>query len=340
MKNRKCFYLILFFAAQLMLHPLPLVAKVVAGANVASLNKSVAQQQQASALDRGYRTGYSDGYQAGWRDALNRATRDARNKQEYIQADRAYVAAYGPLEDYRDGYQQGFETGYDTGFDRRGFDSTAPADLARRGGSSNESRQTSIADADTGAADSSATTVTPRGAILIPGNTPMRVELLHSLSTDASMRGDRFEARVLEPQQYEGAIIEGRVTSVRRPGKVRGTAELQLTFDQIRLTNNQVAPFNAQVMQVLSQDEDTVGDIDREGGVRGRDSTGDDVKKIGTGAGIGAIIGAITGGGKGAAIGAVIGGAVGTGGAIASRGKEVRLERGQRLLIRTSGDTK
>lgn len=324
-----------------MLHPLPLVANVVAGANVASLNKSVAQQQEASALDRGYRTGYSDGYQAGWRDALNRATRDARNKQEYIQADRAYVAAYGPLEDYRDGYQQGFEAGYDTGFDRRGFDSTAPVNLTRRGSSSssNGSRQTSIADGDTGA-DSSATTVTPRGAILIPGNTTMRIELLHSLSTDASMRGDRFEARVLEPQQHEGAIIEGRVTSVRRPGKVRGTAELQLTFDQIRLTNNQVAPFNAQVMQVLDHGEDTVGDIDREGGVRGRDSTGDDVKKIGTGAGIGAIIGAITGGGKGAAIGAVIGGAVGTGGAIASRGKEVRLERGQRLLIRTSGDTK
>nr|MBA3442118.1 OmpA family protein [Pyrinomonadaceae bacterium] len=46
------------------------------------------------------------------------------------------------------------------------------------------------------------------------------------------------------------------------------------------------------------------------------------------------------GGGKGAAIGAAIGGAVGTGGAIATRGKEVRLERGQRLLIRTSGDTR
>ena len=336
MKDRKCFF-ISIFALSLMLQPLPLVTNTITIASGASLNKVVASQgQPASALDRGYRTGYSDGYQAGWRDALNRATRDASNKQDYIRADRAYAASYGSLEDYRDGYQQGFEAGYDTGYDRRGFDSTIPADLARRS-SGHARRQTSI---DSGADPSGTPAVMTRGAILIPDNTTMRIELLHSLSTDASLRGDRFEARVLEPQQYEGATIEGRVASVRRPGKVRGTAELQLAFDQIRFTNNQAAPFSAQVMQVISHDEDAVGDVDREGGVRGKDSTRDDVKKVGSGAAIGAVIGAITGGGKGAAIGAVIGGAVGTGGAIASRGKDVRLERGQRLMIRTSGDTR
>ncbi len=61
---------------------------------------------------------------------------------------------------------------------------------------------------------------------------------------------------------------------------------------------------------------------------------------MGAGAGIGAIIGAIAGGGKGAAIGAVIGGGLGAGGAITSRGKDVRLERGQELLIRTSTETR
>jgi flagellar biosynthesis/type III secretory pathway protein FliH len=89
-------------------------------------------QQQAGALERGYRTGYSDGYQAGYRDSIDRAERDYRNKEEYGRADRAYIPAYGSPEDYRDGYQQGFEIGYDAGFDRRGFDSIVPPGLARR----------------------------------------------------------------------------------------------------------------------------------------------------------------------------------------------------------------
>src|SRR5919107_248119 len=58
------------------------------------------QAQQYRALERGYRTGYSDGYQSGWTDQLRGATADARGKAEYRGGDRAYIAAYGSLEDY------------------------------------------------------------------------------------------------------------------------------------------------------------------------------------------------------------------------------------------------
>jgi len=51
-----------------------------------------------------------------------------------------------------------------------------------------------------------------------------------SLSTDASQRGDRFQARVVEPREFAGAIVDGRVTLVKRAGKVKGTSELQLAF--------------------------------------------------------------------------------------------------------------
>ena len=81
---------------------------------------------------------------------------------------------------------------------------------------------------------------------------------------------------------------------------------------------------------------DGVGGVDPEGGIKGRDSTKDDVTKVGAATGIGAIIGAIAGGGKGAAIGAVIGGGVGTGGVLTQRGKEIRLPQGQQLRIRTA----
>ncbi len=90
-----------------------------------------ASQNQSTALERGYRTGYSDGYNAGTRDTVDNAARDYRNKEDYQRADRSYNQAWGTIEDYRDGYQQGFEAGYAAGYDRRPFDSTIPTGLER-----------------------------------------------------------------------------------------------------------------------------------------------------------------------------------------------------------------
>src|SRR5438552_13304303 len=89
-------------------------------------------QNQATALMRGYRTGYSDGYQAGVNDVASNATREFRTKPEYDRADRAYNSNYGALGEYRDGYQQGFEAGYNAGYDRKPFDSSIPPDLSRK----------------------------------------------------------------------------------------------------------------------------------------------------------------------------------------------------------------
>jgi hypothetical protein len=306
---------------------------------------TAAQDQQANALQRGWRTGYSDGYQAGWRDSVERRTRDYRSKDEYQRGDRVYIAAYGAPEDYRDGYQQGFEVGYEAGYDRRGFDSTVPDNLRPRGAATMRDADGSSAGTVSSTAnrdadddyDPNTTASSSRGANSIPAGTTLRVELSNRLSSDVSQRGDPFEARVVEPREYEGAIVSGRVTRVRRAGKVRGTAELQLSFDQIRMPDGRFEDFGAQVVEVVRTGEDAgVGGVDAEGGVRGESSTKDDVAKVGASAGIGAIIGAIAGGGKGAAIGAAIGGAVGTGGVMTQRGKEIRLERGQQIVIRTS----
>jgi hypothetical protein len=304
--------------------------------------------QAIGALERGYRTGYSDGYQAGYRDSLDKASREYRNKDEYQRADRAYATSYGALEDYRDGYQQGFESGYDAGYDRRSFDSTIPANLSRRGtiatqtggvqdSSTSSSSNSSIS--NTGGSSQSGA-INTANVSFIPANTVLRVELLTNLSTDATQSGDRFEARVVEPVDYQGAMIEGHVTRVKRPGKIKGNAELQLAFDKISF-NNRWTEFRAQVIEVVDMGgSGDVGEVDEEGGVKGKDKTKDDVAKIGSSAGVGAIIGAIFGGGKGAAIGAAIGGAIGTGGVLTSRGKDIRLDHGQHLRIRTATETR
>ncbi len=302
------------------------------------MTSDIHAQQSMGALERGYRTGYSDGYTAGHRDNVDRASREYRDEEDYRKADRAYVSVYGTLEDYRDGYQQGFEIGYGAGYERRGFDSSVPANMARRGGVPVD--EDYDVNASTGGATSGTGRVSVRDEIFIPSNTVLIVEILNDLSTEASQQGDSFQARVLGPAEYEGAMIDGRVTKVKRPGKVKGTAELQLSFDQIRLTDNRGANMRAQVIEVIPMGDESVGGVDNEGGVKGKDSTKGDVTKIGAATGIGAIIGAIAGGGKGAAIGAAIGGAVGTGGVLATRGKEIRLPRGQQLRIRTDMETR
>jgi hypothetical protein len=296
-------------------------------------------QGQTTALERGYRTGYSDGYTAGFKDVADGAARNYQNKEDYQKADRSYNDAWGPVEDYRDGYQQGFEAGYSAGFERQQFNSSLPAGLRRRGNTGTVPVDVSVSTPkDTDAPVTADTPVTPSGSLAIPRNTILALELLTPLSTDASQRGDRLQARVIEPAEYAGYIVDGRVAQVRRPGKVKGTAELQLAFDQIRSTDNRTATLHAELIEITPMGgEDT--EIDTEGGVKGRDSTKDDAARVGAASGIGAIIGAIAGGGKGAAIGAIIGGGAGTASVMTQRGKDIRLERGQHLKIRTSTDT-
>ena len=313
-----------------------------------------ATQNQATALERGYRTGYSDGYNSGYRDIADRAARDYQNKDEYRRADRSYNEGWGTIEDYRDGYQQGFEAGYAAGYDRRLFDSTIPTGLTRRGtvdsgqtspatGSNNNSSDPNIPNNTTNNFPDNTNVSGPpsSGPLFIPRDTILVVELQSNLSTDVSQTGDRFQARVVEPREFEGAIVEGRVTRVKRPGKVKGTAELQLSFESIRTVDNRASNLRADVVDVVDMgNRDGAGTVDSEGGVRGRDSTKDDVSKVGAATGIGAVIGAIIGGGKGAAIGAAVGGSVGTAGVLTQRGKDVRLPQGQRLKIRTATDAR
>ena len=290
------------------------------------------EQNQATAIMRGYRTGYSDGYQAGVGDVSKNADREFRNKAEYDHADRAFNSAWGSLDEYRDGYRQGFEVGYNAAYDHKPFDSTIPPDLKRRTEDStvqypiDQSNKTPVNNG-------------PDSSFVIPRDTIMRVELMNNLSTDASQKGDRFQARVLEPNQFQGAVLDGHLEQVKRPGKAKGKSQLQLAFDQIKMPNGHSSRLSAQVIEVIPNGgSQGVGKVDPEGGVQGSNSTKGDVQKVGAAAGIGAVIGLIAGGGAGAAIGATIGAGVGTAGVLTQRGKDIRLDQGQQLRIRTAGD--
>jgi hypothetical protein len=336
------------------------LALALSALSAAAWRTPQASAQQYGPLERGYRTGYSDGYQSGWGDQLKSARAEYQSKADYQSADRAYIAAYGALEDYRDGYQQGYEVGYAAGYARRGFNSELPAGgVTHRGASARQTAEGSSSSgtrggrADDGQESESVSrggnstgngSVDPGsssntgGPSALPSNVVLTVELSNRLSTDVSQKGDHFEARVVEPQEFAGAVVAGHLADVQRPGKSRGRALLQLDFEQVRMPgSNDWQEFSAQVVEVLQPGPTGTGEVDEEGGVRGRDTTRDDVTKVGGASAVGAIIGAIAGGGKGAVIGAVIGGGAATGGVMTQRGKDIRLEPGQQLRIRTTG---
>src|SRR5256714_6266124 len=179
-----------------------------------------ASAQQYGALERGYRTGYSDGYQSGWGDQLKGAPADFRGKQDYHSADRAYIAAYGSLEDYRDGYQQGYEVGYDAGYKRAGFDSDIPTGgVSRRGAtqretsdageSSNSGRTVGVSDStprggSTGASNNTGASHNIGGPRPVPSNTEVLVQPQKPLSTHVSPRGGPLSAPGVRPPNPAG----------------------------------------------------------------------------------------------------------------------------------------
>ncbi|MEP6923323.1 MAG: hypothetical protein ABI954_02565 [Pyrinomonadaceae bacterium] len=311
-------------------------------------------QEAKGALLHGYRTGYSDGYMSGYRDTTSRAARDFTKHSDYAKADRVYRNEYGSLEEYRDGYQQGFETGYGSGFDRREFDSALPANLSRRAApktvvsqqsvenivtgnkSDAPSLQDNSANADLQSSNGTLNSLSGQPTIIIPNNTEIVVEMLGDVNTENSREGDLFLARIVAPEEVKGATIEGRVTKIKKPGRVKGSAELQLSFSRIVLNENRWANFNAVVIEALPMKDSNIKAIDSEGTVQGKSSLKSDAVKVGAASGTGAVVGAIAGGPVGAVIGATVGGAFGVGGVLVARGKDINLTQGQQIRVRTN----
>lgn len=298
-------------------------------------------QESNTALQRGYRTGYSDGYMAGYRDAVDKSAKDPTIHADYASASRAYNTDYGTLEDYQDGYKQGFEKGYDSGYEKRTFDSAIPGDLVKRGIAVT---QTTTPVSETPPAVETPAAVQPTftgddSIILIPKDTEFILELQDELSTDKSKEGDRFTAKVVSPAEISGAIIEGRISKVQRPGRIKRRSELAMSFDRLVLSETRWSNFSASLTEVLPVKGDNVKRVDNEGTAVGNSSLKGDVVKVGAATGSGAAIGAVAGGPVGAAVGAGVGAAFGVGAVVIDRGKDIHLIRNQQLRIKSSYET-
>jgi hypothetical protein len=177
---------------------------------------------------------------------------------------------------------------------------------------------------------------TSNGSFIVPDGQTLTARLDTDLSTKTASVGDRFALTVTSPGQFEGAVIEGRIASVNRSGRVTGRSDMSLNFDTIRTRDGRSYPFAGFVESVRAMNGETV-QVDNEGTVRDDTSRGSTTaQRAAVGSAVGAIIGAIAGGGKGAVIGAVLGGGAGAGSVYVQGSDDLNLLSGSEVSIRAS----
>ncbi len=169
----------------------------------------------------------------------------------------------------------------------------------------------------------------------IPNGTRLTAQLRNNVNTRDSQVGDRFTLEVTSPNQYRGAIIEGRITGEESSGRVTGRSSMSFEFDTIRMTNGQTYRFAGLIDSVRTANGDNVS-VNNEGAVREGSQTTRTVTRAGIGAAIGAIIGAIAGGGQGAAIGAAVGAGAGAGTVLIQGRDNIELGQGTEFQITAS----
>jgi outer membrane lipoprotein SlyB len=180
-------------------------------------------------------------------------------------------------------------------------------------------------------------TGSPAGDFVVRDGTRFVASLDTALSTTHAREGDLYTMTVRSPAQYEGAIIQGFVSSVNESGRLTGRTSMTLDLRSIRLRNGSSYQFDGVIEDIRTPGGETVT-VDREGKVDTEKSQTRKTVERGTiGAALGAIIGAVAGGGKGAAVGAVIGAGAGAGTVIVGGRDQLDLQRGTEVTI-TSGD--
>lgn len=186
------------------------------------------------------------------------------------------------------------------------------------------------------------TTFTPvsDAVIIIPKDTELILELSEGLTTETAREGDRFTAKIVSPTEIAGAVVEGHVSKVTKPGRIKRRSEVHLSFNRIILNESRWSNFDAVLTEVLPVKGDNVKKVDNEGMAIGQRSYKGDAVKIGAATGTGVTIGAIAGGPVGAAVGAGVGAAFGVGAVVIERGKHIKFNPNQQLRIRTSYETK
>lgn len=181
------------------------------------------------------------------------------------------------------------------------------------------------------------------GPVTVTPGTHIPLSLINSVGTKHSAEGDRVYMQTVFPILVDGKIIippgsyvEGTVTHLKRPGRVKGRGELFLRFDSLTLPNGVVRDFRARLSAVDARGDETLNKS--EGMVKGDGNVGGDVRTVAEAASVGASIGAIAGAAEhsvGAGIGAGAGAGLAAGllGVLLTRGPDATLAQGSTIEL-------
>ncbi len=173
----------------------------------------------------------------------------------------------------------------------------------------------------------------PSQTLVVPTGTMIPLALKQGINTRSARVGDPVYAQTVFPIVENntivipaGTFVQGKIRSIVRPGRVKGRAQLQMSFTSMIFPSGYTIVLPGAV-------EGTPGSKDTEmkgpeGTIQQTGSQGKDVATIAATTLPGAGIGAIADGGKGAGIGAGVGGVVGLATVLLTRGPDIQLDSG------------
>ncbi len=183
-----------------------------------------------------------------------------------------------------------------------------------------------------------ATITDPAHAVTLSAGTKVPLVLKAPVSTKNARPGDAIYAQTNFPVVIDdrivippGTYVQGKVSQVKRPGRVKGKAELLVHFTSLIFPSGYTIILPGSVDGIPGDEHNKMKD--EEGKIQGEGSKGKDAATIAHGAEAGAAVGSLAGissgnSGKGALLGAAGGGVIGLATVLLTRGPDVRLETG------------
>ena len=175
----------------------------------------------------------------------------------------------------------------------------------------------------------------------VPAGTTIPVTLAHTLTTKTARVGDFVVFKTMTPVFSEErqlalpaeSAIRGTVIGVKRPGRIKGRAELRIHLERVSLPNGYTMELNAS-LEPPGPEHPGHG----EGGtIAGEPGKAHDAITVATFSGQGAMLGGVASQtAKDAAVGAGAGALAGLIGVLISRGPEIRVEPGTPFRITLS----
>jgi len=181
----------------------------------------------------------------------------------------------------------------------------------------------------------------PAGKLwILPAGTKIPIQLRQPLSTMDARQGDAVYAQTVFPVVADGTIVipagtwvQGEVDSVKRAGRIKGTAELQFHLTTLLYANGYAVSMAAAIDRVPGGDTH----MKEPDTVQHDPEKGKDLQRVGEAAGRGAVIGtaagAITDSIHGIGVGGLSGIAAGTLIALLTRGTDVKFDAGTGVEI-------